>query len=381
MKFSIIEHKYDSSEVNVKTVNHEEEFVDYVKMETKKYQKPLIKIMEQMTPNEIVSNVHFTNGFYLLINTFKIYFIEKYTNIEKGFIYNATYSDYIVHVSWKLILNLAEECETCVNSNINDSSSYNSNNSNDLNNFNVVNNFIDDDELTHTPQSVKIKVNNKNIQVKKFNIDNIPVNSHILLIGKRGSEKKSTIKNIISNFYKTSPTTENCIIIDPMEEEESFYKDHFPEAKIHYNFSEGRNDIESYISKFNKHGNNGNKKRGIIVLNDYISLCKEIRTDDLLARIMFNGRHYGLQFIMSVQVPLGISPELRANFDYVFLAKENLSTNKKRLYEQYAGMFPNFSSFNEVFQELTVNNAFMVVMNREGETELLDRFFYYKNES
>ena len=52
-----------------------------------------------------------------------------------------------------------------------------------------------------------------------------------------------------------------------------------------------------------------------------------------------NGRHW-VCFNYAICI---VSTNLRANIDYVFLLRENIYSNRKKLYEQYAGsMFPTF---------------------------------------
>jgi len=79
-----------------------------------------------------------------------------------------------------------------------------------------------------------------------------------------------------------------------------------------------------------------------------------------------------------MQYPLGISPELRSNFDYVFLLAEDTTSNLKRIYEHYAGMFPDFNSFRQVFRQLTENYGAMVIKNRGARTNLFDKISFYK---
>jgi hypothetical protein len=59
-----------------------------------------------------------------------------------------------------------------------------------------------------------------------------------------------------------------------------------------------------------------------------------------------NGRHYKLLFLVTMQYPLGIPPNLRCNVDYVFILRENIVKNRERIYANYAGMFPNFDTFS-----------------------------------
>ena len=79
-----------------------------------------------------------------------------------------------------------------------------------------------------------------------------------------------------------------------------------------------------------------------------------------------------------MQFPLGITPELRCNFDYIFLLAEDFYSNLKRLYDHYAGMFPTFDSFRTVFKELTNDFGCMVIVNRGARSTFLEKVFWYK---
>ena len=79
-----------------------------------------------------------------------------------------------------------------------------------------------------------------------------------------------------------------------------------------------------------------------------------------------------------MQFPLGISPELRGNFDYIFLLKEDFYSNLKRLYEHYAGMFPTFESFRQVFKALTVKHGCMVIVNRDSDGGFLSQIYWFR---
>ena len=48
-----------------------------------------------------------------------------------------------------------------------------------------------------------------------------------------------------------------------------------------------------------------------------------------------NGRHYKLLFVLTMQFALGITTPFRTNIDYVFILRENIVSNRKRLYEHY----------------------------------------------
>src|SRR5207249_1272477 len=73
-----------------------------------------------------------------------------------------------------------------------------------------------------------------------------------------------------------------------------------------------------------------------------------------------------------------ISPNLRSNFDYVFLLEEDYISNMKRIYEHYAGMFPDFNTFRQVFMRLTEDYGAMVIKNRGKRHGTLEKIAFYK---
>jgi len=94
-----------------------------------------------------------------------------------------------------------------------------------------------------------------------------------------------------------------------------------------------------------------------------------------------NGRHWKVMLIITMQFPLGIPPNLRTNIDYVFILRENYISNRKRIYENYAGMFPTFESFCQVMDQCTENYECLVINNNSKSNKLHDQVFWYKADS
>ena len=85
-------------------------------------------------------------------------------------------------------------------------------------------------------------------------------------------------------------------------------------------------------------------------------------------------------FIITMQYPLGIPPNLRTQIDYTFILRENLINNRKRIYENYAGMFPTFDVFCQVMDQCTENYECIVIHNNAKSNRLEDQVFWYKAE-
>jgi hypothetical protein len=91
-----------------------------------------------------------------------------------------------------------------------------------------------------------------------------------------------------------------------------------------------------------------------------------------------NGRHWKIMLVITMQYPLGIPPNLRTNIDYTFILREPYLTNRKRIYENYAGMFSTFESFCQVMDQCTENYECLVISNNSKSNKLEDQIFWYK---
>ena len=116
----------------------------------------------------------------------------------------------------------------------------------------------------------------------------------------------------------------------------------------------------------------------MLIMDDCMSSKGDWLKDPQILELFFNGRHHHMSFILTMQFSLGIPPELRSNFDYIFLLAEDFPSNRKRLYEHYAGMFPNLQIFEQVFSEITDNFGVMVIDNRIHSKNIADKVYWYR---
>ena len=117
--------------------------------------------------------------------------------------------------------------------------------------------------------------------------------------------------------------------------------------------------------------------RAFLILDD--CMYDDSWTHDKNIRYLFmNGRWLKVFFIITMQFPLGIPPALRTNVDYVFILREPYIANRKRIWENYAGMFPTFESFCQVMDQCTENFECLVINNNAKSNKLQDQIFWYK---
>jgi len=228
----------------------------------------------------------------------------------------------------------------------------------------------------------EIKVSGgKSLPVREFKLEWFSHNPAIVMIAKRGSGKSWVCRAIIKHFSYLP----GGVIIAKTERMSCFYGKFFPDTFIHYEYKSEilenllyrqEQMIEKCIQKY-KHGKKVDP-RAFLVMDDCLASKGTWMNDSQILEVFYNGRHYQLLFILTMQFPLGIRPELRCNFDYVFLLADDFYSNQKRLYDHYAGMFPTFDFFRQVFLQLTDNYGCMVIANSGARSNILDKVFCYR---
>lgn len=219
------------------------------------------------------------------------------------------------------------------------------------------------------------------LPIKEFRFDMFAKNPAIVMIAKRGSGKSWVIRAILE-YFKNIPAG---LIISPTDRMSCFYGKFFPDTYIFYEFSSEiiervfsrqRFIIDKQKEKIEK-GKNLDP-RCFIIMDDCLGNKKAWNHDPVITELLFNGRHYEIMYILALQYPLGITPDMRSNFDYIFLLADDFISNKKKMYDNYAGMFPSFDSFSQVFQQLTDDFGSMVIANRGARDSIFEKVYYYK---
>jgi len=227
-----------------------------------------------------------------------------------------------------------------------------------------------------------IKYGRNTLKISKFDIKSMPENVTIAMIAKRASGKSYLTKEIL--YHKRDiPLT---IAISKTEKLNKFYADFIPDIYIYDEYDNTiLNNIyrrQSLMSEDNeqkiKDGKNIKDPRTMLIMDDCMSSKGSWVKEQPIAELFFNGRHHNLSFILTMQFPLGIPPEMRSNFDYIFLLADDFISNRKRLYDHYAGMFPDFNTFQQVFLDLTEKYGCMVINNRIHSKDITEKVFWYK---
>lgn len=222
------------------------------------------------------------------------------------------------------------------------------------------------------------------LHLKKFDISSIKDDKVVVLIGKRETGKSFLVKDLLY-YHRDLPIG---TVISATEAANGFYGDIVPSIFIHDEYTPAVVDnvikrqklLKKRIEKEKKtFGTSRIDPRSFLILDD--CLYDSCWSKDKNIRLLFmNGRHYNMMFVITMQYPLGVPPNLRTNIDYVFILRENLVSNRKRIYENFAGMFPSFEVFCQTMDQCTENFECLVINNNAKSNKIEDQVFWYKAE-
>lgn len=226
------------------------------------------------------------------------------------------------------------------------------------------------------------------LELKKFDMKTIsfrPDESKgpvCVLVGRRDTGKSFLVRDLLYH-HKDIPVG---VVVAGTEEGNGFYGKLVPRLFIHNEYSssviENILKRQKQVLKQIKREIDARKRvsidpRTFVILDD--CLYDNTWSRDKLMRLLFmNGRHWKIMLIITMQYPLGIPPTLRTNIDFVFILREPYIANRKRLYENYAGMFPTFESFCQVMDQCTENYECLVINNNSKSNRLSEQVFWYK---
>ena len=206
----------------------------------------------------------------------------------------------------------------------------------------------------------------------------------IVLIGKKDTGKSFLVRDIL---FHTQPYFPIGTVISATEVANEFFQHMVPSKLIHdkYQPSIVTNAIKRQLGvktarnedKKRSGGNSSTDPRAFLILDDCLfdgSWIKEEST----RYVFMNGRHIDMMTIITMQYPLGISPNLRTNVDFIFILRENIISNRRRIYESYAGMFHTFEMFCQFMDQCTENFECLVICNGVQSNKLEDQVFWYK---
>jgi hypothetical protein len=219
------------------------------------------------------------------------------------------------------------------------------------------------------------------IYIKKFDVSQVIPGKVAVIIGGNNTGKSFLVKDLLYHNKDIPIGT----VISCTESVNPFYSDILPSILIHDEYypeiienvcRRQRMVIKNRdIEKATYGGESKIDPSAFIIFDDWID-NKWVRDKNI--RELFMNRRMKMLFLLTMQFALGIPPDLRVNVDYVFILRENCISNRRRIWEHWAGMFPTFEMFCQVLDQCTENFECLVIDNSAQSNKLEDQVFWYK---
>ena len=203
---------------------------------------------------------------------------------------------------------------------------------------------------------------------QEFNPSTLKPARPSVIIGKRNTGKTILIKDLIS---KTCSDVLYRTIIAATDK--PAYTGMAPDEQLHEIYSP---DIVNGV--LNRQTQPNTEIRRAYFVLDNCMYDTSWTKDPLLLGLMSKTQAYQVTVFLSMSYALAMQPVMRSKIDYVFIFREPIAQNRKRLYEFYACIFPTYEQFCEVLDTYTTDYGCLVIDNTTQSTRLEDRVFYYK---
>jgi hypothetical protein len=206
----------------------------------------------------------------------------------------------------------------------------------------------------------------ESVNIPQFDINSLMPDATILILGKRRSGKSILLKDIFYHHKQIS----SGVVFSGTETANPFFSEFIPDSFIYNKYDANiinklinRQKIKVNAARERRLGVDGKTKDNniFIVLDDMQAESETWKNDETIKNIFFNGRHYNIFFMLSLQYSMGITAALRGNIDYVFVFNEPSYKNKKKIYEDYGSIIPSFDQWCNIMDKCTEDFGCLVI--------------------
>lgn len=194
----------------------------------------------------------------------------------------------------------------------------------------------------------------------------------ITVIGKRKTGKSWLIRSIL---YAKRNLIPSGMVVSGTEDSNNFYSKIIPSSFIHNEMDMTK--LKDFIKRQKIAIKYLPNPWSLLILDDCMDDPKMFN-DPLIQGLYKNGRHWNILFILALQYCGDIKPVLRTNIDGTFILREPNLRNRRKIYENYAGIIPDFKIFCLLMDELTSDFSALYIHNATNSNEWTDCVFWYR---
>jgi len=201
---------------------------------------------------------------------------------------------------------------------------------------------------------------------------NCPRNGTILLLGKTGGGKSTTMVHLAYELA-CERGLDACIGFSPTEVKNSELQRFLPSCFVYDTFEEEK--VEQILKWQKVMASNGKEQRVGIILDDCMGESskgsggkkKRIMSSNQLNVLIKTGRHFGLFMLVCAQSLNDIPPDVQANLALIIVHQQVRQTDAKAVWSKFfSGAFQDWRVFEPLLRQATENYGALVMDLRLG---------------
>ena len=196
-----------------------------------------------------------------------------------------------------------------------------------------------------------------------------------MCIGKRGTGKTTLTADIL---YHQRKKFDAGIAFSATEESNGFWSKHICDTLIYQDFDS--KVYANFIAEQRRINSLLNNPINSFALLEDCMYSRILKSDPSIRGSFFNGRHWNIFLIVTMQYVLDLPPELRSNVDYIFILRNNMVADREKIWKHFCGFIPTFAAFSQIMNKCTQGYECLVVNNTARSNEIDDCIFWYKAE-
>ena len=226
---------------------------------------------------------------------------------------------------------------------------------------------------------------NRDLLVSQFSIEKLEVGeyygftidgNHRFLLATFDVVRNTGKSTLIAALLYAKKHIYPCgIVFSGTEDSNGFYKKMFPDTFIFNKYDEDQ--LKSFIKR-QKIAKKHVKNPWAVCLLDDCTDTPSIFSKPLQQGIYKNSRHWKMWYILSLQYCMDVKPVIRTNVDGTFILREPNLKNRRSLWENYAGIIPDFTQFCDILDQITDNYTALYIHNATKSNNLEDCLFWFK---
>jgi len=195
----------------------------------------------------------------------------------------------------------------------------------------------------------------------------------MLCIGKKGTGKSTMVYNLA---YFISQYIDIAIAMTPSLASQEEFKRILPSCFVYSDYREDK--IITLVENQRKLQAAGEYVPKVAIFLDDLGYDKRIFNTKIMRDLIMNGRQINITLVFALQYCMDISTAIRSGIDYIFVFMEKIMKNRKRLHDNFFGMFQTFEGFEKTFFACTENFECLVMDNTTQTNDIEGSVFYYK---